>query len=192
MLPGNILRFNYPNINLADSFSNELASHGFSKFSINRKANSGVGSEINNKANIYFDFNQPIETNICSVTIEAILSADNQLMRDKYIPVVYPNPSNNEVSISCGRNLIDKLYVYNLLGSRCDIPIKINPSEAQLNIQSLVEGVYIVKIISKSGLIVVNTLTKDSYKTVIFPSSLRSGITTLICFCFVFIISKNS
>ncbi|MBK6400088.1 MAG: T9SS type A sorting domain-containing protein [Bacteroidetes bacterium] len=152
LLPGNILRFNYPNINLADSFSNELASHGFYKFSINRKANSGVGSEINNKANIYFDFNQPIETNICSVTIEAILSADNQLMRDKYIPVVYPNPSKNEVSISCGRNLIDKLYVYNLLGSRCDIPIKINPSEAQLNIQSLDEGVYIVKIISKSGI----------------------------------------
>lgn len=150
LLPGNILRLNYPNINLVDSTSNELASHGFYKFNITRKANTGVGSELNNKANIYFDFNQPIETNTCSVTIEAILSSDNELMKDKFNTLVYPNPSRNEVYISCGTNMIDKMFVYNLFGGSCNIPIKINSSEAQLNIQSLDEGVYIAKIISKS------------------------------------------
>jgi len=152
LLPGNILRFNYPNINLVDSMSNELASHGFYKFSINRKVNTGVGSEISNKANIYFDFNQPIETNKTTVIIEAILSVENELMREKFSPLIYPNPSKNEVTISCGNNLIDKLFVYNLFGSSCDIPVKINSTEATLNIQSLDEGVYVAKIFSKSGI----------------------------------------
>lgn len=58
-----ILNFRFDNINLPDSNANEAASHGFVSFRIRQKANLPDGTEIRNRAAIYFDFNAPIITN---------------------------------------------------------------------------------------------------------------------------------
>ncbi|MBK9422990.1 MAG: hypothetical protein IPN54_02385 [Bacteroidetes bacterium] len=47
----------FPNIYLPDSASNEPASKGFVKFKIKQQPNNPFGTEINNDAYIYFDFN---------------------------------------------------------------------------------------------------------------------------------------
>ena len=57
------LRVTFDNINLVDSTRNEAASHGFVKFRIKQKKNLPLGTIINNKAAIYFDYNSPIITN---------------------------------------------------------------------------------------------------------------------------------
>lgn len=59
----NVLVFFFDNILLPDSTTNEPASNGFVSFSINKKRNLPIGTEIRNRAAIFFDFNAPIITN---------------------------------------------------------------------------------------------------------------------------------
>ena len=60
---GNQVAFIFDDINLPDSTTNEPASNGFIAYRIKPKSDLLVGSMIFNKADIYFDFNPPIETN---------------------------------------------------------------------------------------------------------------------------------
>ena len=84
--------FNFRNINLPDSTSNEAASHGFVAFKIKPKSNLQPGDKITNKAAIYFDFNPPIITNTTVTTI--IKDTDKDLIadsEDNCVTVVNPN-----------------------------------------------------------------------------------------------------
>lgn len=63
-----VLTCTFNNINLPDSITNEMASHGFAKFTIRHKENI-KGQQIKNKAEIYFDYNSPVVTNEVLSTI---------------------------------------------------------------------------------------------------------------------------
>jgi uncharacterized repeat protein (TIGR01451 family) len=69
VLPSNVLKFRFDNINLADSTSNESASHGYVIFEVMPNASLALGTTITNNAGIYFDFNPPIYTNLVLNTI---------------------------------------------------------------------------------------------------------------------------
>ncbi len=58
-----VLRWRFEDINLPDSTSNEPESHGYVKFKIAPKAETPEGAIVENFADIYFDFNEPIRTN---------------------------------------------------------------------------------------------------------------------------------
>ncbi len=58
-----VLRWRFEDINLPDSTSNEPESHGYVKFKIAPKAETPEGTIVENFADIYFDFNEPIRTN---------------------------------------------------------------------------------------------------------------------------------
>jgi len=66
--PG-VLKFEFDNILLPDSGTNEALSKGFVVFSINRDSVLLEGDSISNTASIYFDFNQPIITNTATVKL---------------------------------------------------------------------------------------------------------------------------
>ena len=59
----NELVFEFRNIMLPDSNTDEPGSHGWLRYSIDPKAGLPLGSEFTNSAAIYFDFNAPIITN---------------------------------------------------------------------------------------------------------------------------------
>jgi uncharacterized repeat protein (TIGR01451 family) len=63
ILPGNIVKLSFPNINLPDSNTDEHYSHGFVQYKISLNSNLAIGTQISNTAYIYFDFNQPVVTN---------------------------------------------------------------------------------------------------------------------------------
>jgi Leucine-rich repeat (LRR) protein len=65
----NRIRFNFPNIHLPDSNTNELGSHGYVQYRVKLKDGLAIGTPINNKAYIYFDFNDPVATNTTTNTI---------------------------------------------------------------------------------------------------------------------------
>ncbi|MFN0037869.1 MAG: hypothetical protein ACKVUS_22625 [Saprospiraceae bacterium] len=60
--PG-VVTWQFDNILLPDSTTNERASHGFVLFSIRAKESTTVGDTLKNDAAIYFDFNYPVLTN---------------------------------------------------------------------------------------------------------------------------------
>ena len=79
---------------LPDSNINEPASHGFVNFKISQYPDLPAGTELNNEAAIYFDFNDPIITNKTVHTIvEDYLSVNTFVAKDKNISLkTYPNP----------------------------------------------------------------------------------------------------
>ena len=59
----NVLVFNFNNIMLPDSNINEPASHGYVTFTVKRDRDLMPNEKIENRAAIYFDYNEPIITN---------------------------------------------------------------------------------------------------------------------------------
>ncbi|RYM33519.1 T9SS type A sorting domain-containing protein [Brumimicrobium glaciale] len=65
-----VLEWTYNNILLPDSNTNEPESNGFLTFTVNQVKGLSNGTEINNFADIYFDFNSPIRTDTTSHTVD--------------------------------------------------------------------------------------------------------------------------
>jgi hypothetical protein len=87
---------------LPDSFSDEPNSHGFISYSAQLKPGLAVGTEIKNKAYIYFDYQKPIITNttLNKLVINIITGnpIDNELTTKSNIRI-YPNPNNGLIHI---------------------------------------------------------------------------------------------
>ncbi|MEO1515893.1 MAG: T9SS type A sorting domain-containing protein [Bacteroidota bacterium] len=95
MLDENVIRFAFPNILLPDSSTNLIGSNGFVSFKIQQQPDNAIGTEINNSAAIYFDFNDPIITNETYHTIgeDFILLSSQVVYRPDLQLNVYPNPT---------------------------------------------------------------------------------------------------
>ncbi len=65
-----VLKFTFDDILLPDSNVNEAASHGFVRFRITPKDTLQLGTRVENRAGIYFDFNPPIITNTVFYTVD--------------------------------------------------------------------------------------------------------------------------
>ena len=116
----NVLEFTFTNINLPDSGSNQMGSNGFVKFRIKQKPGNTNGTVINNKVDIYFDFNPPITTNTATVRIGKVLPTGIQtLYKNKLVTIqAYPNPFSASARITVEGETFDKLQlsVYDLSG----------------------------------------------------------------------------
>jgi len=67
---GNICTWKFANILLPDSNRNEPGSHGYIVFKIKPIGGIANGSKVNNKADIYFDYNLPVTTNLSSTLVK--------------------------------------------------------------------------------------------------------------------------
>lgn len=97
-LGNGIMRFEFPSIWLADSTTNEPESHGHLVYRIMENAANQYGTEIENTAYIYFDWNAPIITNTTynfNNWIEGISEGSTHNVH------VYPNPAIESLTISC-------------------------------------------------------------------------------------------
>jgi uncharacterized repeat protein (TIGR01451 family) len=74
--PKGILTMTFKDINLIDSFTNEPASNGFFRYQIRLKDSIVTGTQVKNRAAIYFDFNEPVITNYTEHTIGKELVKD--------------------------------------------------------------------------------------------------------------------
>jgi uncharacterized repeat protein (TIGR01451 family) len=102
----NILKFTFNNINLPDSFRGEVASHGFVKFRIKQKKNLNIGTKIENKAGIYFDFNDPVITNktVHTIAKDVLITA-----------IIEPNNLSNSLTINVSPNPFTEHATFELL-----------------------------------------------------------------------------
>jgi Secretion system C-terminal sorting domain len=98
-----VLEFLFQNILLPDGTTNEAGSHGFITYRIAPKPNLSVGTTINNQAQIYFDVNAPIATNIYTHTIgenlSTILFTTPQIVDNQYFIKIFPNPMRTEATL---------------------------------------------------------------------------------------------
>lgn len=89
-----VLSFVFEDIVLPDSNHNEPASHGFLQYRIRPKSTTPLGTRIENRAAIYFDFNPPVMTNTAFHTVDsAYLTVQVDEAPASRQPVrVMPNP----------------------------------------------------------------------------------------------------
>jgi uncharacterized repeat protein (TIGR01451 family) len=136
------LEFFFENINLPASQDDEPASHGYVVYKIKPKSTLTIGNTITNQAEIYFDYNFPIVTNMVTTTVTSLGNpefADNDF-------VLYPNPAKNSISVQTDA-IVKNINIYNALGQL----VKTASAQTTIDISELSRGSYIVQIISDKG-----------------------------------------
>ncbi|UPT66864.1 MAG: T9SS type A sorting domain-containing protein [Sphingobacteriales bacterium JAD_PAG50586_3] len=153
-----VVSFNFPNIMLPDSTSDEVNSHGFVTYKIDLVPNLAPLTQIKNTAYIYFDYNEAIITNTAVNTIEEPLGIS---LTDAATPfAIYPNPAMYFVSVYTTANYKQaQLMIYNLTGQL--ITQKQITQANQIPITELGNGMYIFvvqngdKVIGRQRVVVV-------------------------------------
>ncbi|MFT4987065.1 MAG: putative repeat protein (TIGR01451 family), partial [Flavobacteriales bacterium] len=161
---GQTIKFIYTNILLPDSSENQEGSNGFVEFKISPKKGIKNGQIIPNKANIVFDFEDPLATN----RVQNIIKYNTDGVLNKL--VIYPNPAQNSTTIvlelSKAKYLdyetISTMEVYDIIGNKNhSVNYTIGEQSIQLDVSSLEAGVYIVKVINQNGEQFSGKLLKD-------------------------------
>jgi uncharacterized repeat protein (TIGR01451 family) len=152
ILSGNVLFWEFKDINLIDSVRNEPESHGFVQFKILPKTNLAYGQTIENSALIVFDYYQNTPTNNTQVRLEPYIS----VAEDKNSLVVYPQPVVNQMTAQYKSLNKEEVHI-----QICDINGKLIRSEKQLveegwnrfdyYLGSLNNGMYLINIHSSKG-----------------------------------------
>lgn len=106
-----VLNFVFRRIMLPDSNRNEPGSHGMVSFTIKHKADLPLGTSLENFADIYFDFNDPIKTNTTLNTLwrqtitpgfidtTLIVTANKQEHNGENTLRLVPNPASGLVTL---------------------------------------------------------------------------------------------
>lgn len=105
-----IVKFNFRNIYLPDSTSNEPMSHGAVSYTIKLNTPLPVGTEIRNSASIYFDTNLPIVTNTTLNTIAVSVGIDEASI-GSFSARVSPNPWQDVTTLTIQSDLSDGKYL---------------------------------------------------------------------------------
>jgi uncharacterized repeat protein (TIGR01451 family) len=138
------MRFEFPQIWLADSTTNEPESHGHLVYRIRENSGCIPGTEIKNTAHIFFDWNDAIVTNTTYNINELFEGLFDESALDL---VVYPNPTSNVVNLELKGEF--EYGVYDLDGRNVLFGSATNT--VQLQIGHLLSGVYILNVNTTSG-----------------------------------------
>jgi len=146
---GNHVEFIFEDINLPDENSDEPGSHGFIAYKIKPKENVAVGDFVTGDAQIYFDFNEPIITNMVSTQFVEDLSV-NEYDKSRTISI-YPNPTTGILNIQKNTTLeLNEINIYNLQGKRL---LNFSENLEKLTIENLSAGIYLLQIQTNQGVI---------------------------------------
>ena len=142
----NVVEFDYNEINLPDSSSNEPASHGEVRFSVVLNPGQHAGTQIKNTGYIYFDANPPVITN---TTLSTIVEPNGikSIVANTEV-AVYPNPATDHIIVE-GLNG-GELSIMNISGSVV-IRQNIVADKSIIDVSKLPPGVYVLKTLSSTN-----------------------------------------
>ncbi|MEO5572685.1 MAG: T9SS type A sorting domain-containing protein, partial [Bacteroidia bacterium] len=157
-----IIEIRFDNIYLPDSNSSEPLSHGFIKYRVKPKNSLVTGNKMTNIAYIVFDANAPVMTNYTSTTVINLTSV-TELTDDVTDLVIYPNPTNNVLSIEMNLKEATSLNfrLYNLIGEsllHAEYFVTSGIFKKQLSISDFSNGIYFLKIATSKGMSVVKII----------------------------------
>ena len=149
-LAPNVVKFNFPYINLLDSTTNEPASHGSITFNVRLKPNLPIGTQIKNIGYIYFDYNAPVLTNYAISTLYEKSASINENESINGI-VLFPNPAQDNISIQSSIELTTAKIIST--DGKIVNEFDLTTNQKNLDISSLKFGTYLVEIESTTGYI---------------------------------------
>ena len=138
------MRFQFNNILLPDSNTNETLSHGFIRYRINPSSSLIVGDSVLNAAAIFFDLNAPVITNTAITTVTTTTSVTRPVGP---VPLsLHPNPTNGAILVRTSSHLLGgELLVRDAVG-RIVLSDRIGSAEQALDLSVLSSGHYILVV----------------------------------------------
>lgn len=143
------VEFIFKGINLA--FENEdtgvvLASNGHIIYRVKPKASVTLGDSMSAKADIYFDFNEPIITNTVTTTVQNVAGL-NENSIDSF--TVYPNPASSTVNLTVlNADNGFSVTVIDMLGKTI-IKDSFSTNKEILDVSKLRSGIYFIKVVAE-------------------------------------------
>lgn len=144
-LASNIVAFNFYSINLPDSTTDEVHSHGYVSYEISQNSNLSVGTEIENTAYIYFDSNPAIVTNTTLNTISELSVAENNQLTYS----LFPNPCNDKLNIQLNSTGNSSIQISDLFG-RIVYSNTFNETSVEIESTDFSSGIYTIEIIQNN------------------------------------------
>jgi uncharacterized repeat protein (TIGR01451 family) len=135
----------FANIFLPDSFVDPLGSIGSFSYRMAPKSTLVLGDQLTNRADIYFDYNDPVLTNTTVTTVELAAGLDDVSANSGLR--MHPSPSNGQVNITWTRADVTnaQLIVLDALG-RVSATIALNQLAAQstrtVDLSNVAPGTY--------------------------------------------------
>ncbi len=159
-----VVTFYFDEINLPDSSTNKVGSNGFVNFTIYPIASSANQTVITNEASIYFDYNNPVLTNITTHTIDnsfenvdpsrislvheysAVVLTSTLSHLSSQVVNIYPNPLAEKLTIQMNETInFCQVTILSVTGTKI-IETSFSGSSGELNTSDLKPGFYIVEI----------------------------------------------
>lgn len=150
---GGIVTFIFNNINLPDSNTDKLGSMGFVIYKVRQKPNLVAGTQIQNSASIYFDYNAPVKTNTTLNTIRQKTSGvPGTGKAGELLATIYPNPANDKVTIAIdadGLKATAQVRLISLVGQvmqQQQVLLKAGRNVFEAKTANLASGLYFVEV----------------------------------------------
>lgn len=146
-ITNNVVEFIFQNIHLAASSGNPpVGGHGTILFKIKSKNNLVAGDYVEKTADIFFDYNAPIATNVAQTVYTTLSNSIHTI--DASISV-YPNPTNSVININAS-NTIKSIELYDVQGRLLQTKLE-NNVNSKIDITNKQNGIYFLKITSDKG-----------------------------------------
>ncbi len=136
-ITGNKVEFRFDDINLGPEGKGNVV------FKIKTLNTLQANDDVTQQADIFFDYNWPIQTNEATTVFEVL--SRSEFERDNSVKV-YPNPSNGMVNITAASE-IRSVELYDIQGRLLQAG-----SSASLDISGRAAGMYFVKVLTENGM----------------------------------------
>ncbi len=156
---GNVLRWAFYNIQLPDSNVNEPASHGFVSFRIKPRLPLTPGTQIENIANIYFDFNPPVITEPSVLTAE--FSTGVQAHTATPNLWLMPNPTSGSLEVRVSDNAASGLLQVLSVDGRVVMEQRMEGPRTVLDVSQLSGGLYTLSWHDVNGTITTQRFVRE-------------------------------
>lgn len=138
---GNVVEFIFQNINL------EIGGHGHILLKLRTLDSLLPTDVVSNRANIYFDYNAPVNTRFANTSFQNLSNVD---FENENSIAIYPNPTTSIINVKSDATILSA-EVYDVQGRNLFAkPIKEKQMAIDLTEQS--NGIYFVKITTDKGI----------------------------------------
>jgi hypothetical protein len=125
---------------LPDSTSDYEGSMGYFQYRLKPLPNLPNGTQIENTAYIYFDYNAPIITNTTQNNFDMTVKTNDIKLEEQHF-VLYPNPSAGLFLFQDIKN-IKTVEVFNMMGEL----VLSQGSAKHINLQAYPKGIYVARV----------------------------------------------
>lgn len=146
-----VLTYRFPNIQLPTKDMNELLSQGMFSYTIAHKSDLALGTQIKNKAAIYFDYNDPVITNEVLNTLYDPSGIEEAMANPLHDMAIYPNPASDALLVlaDVAKATSGQIQITDISGRqlyRQTQQLQAGKNKIVLSVAMLPSGVYLVQL----------------------------------------------